>query len=139
MKTLADLAQQDWRYVVSEDGDEVELVRPDPDNPRRLIGPLATVSVGVTSEDDNGDMVLLLDHDDGRNLVAIAALPYFAELVVWAEAKLAALNCIHFDSTTEAGQFHHALKARLEWLRKAVDERDVAVGEGEYGLRKPAE
>lgn len=134
MKTLKDLAGEKWRYRIDELDEHAELVRVDKTNPRARIGPLASVALGVTEEDEDGNVVFCLDGEDGRNLVLVAALPQFAGLIVWAEEQLRTLNGIHFDSATEGGRFHNELARRLKWLRGLVDERDAHADEGEYVL-----
>lgn len=134
MKTLADIAKSQYRMLADVNENTVEICRRDPERNFSFIGPLATVNMGVTEEDDYGDDVFCLNSEDGCVLYAIATLPKMADLVLWASAELNKLNGIHFDSTTEAGRFHQELRDRLTWIISAVDDRQQTMSHGTWSV-----
>ena len=130
-KKLDDLADYPIRFVVDENEiNNVQIVRPDPSRHGCLIGPLATVPIGVTMDGDDGE-VLSLVGGDGLMLYAIAALPHFADLVCWINSELDAIG----DSSIPP-QFIYGLRKRAKWLQELIDERDSEVGPGTHGFHK---
>ena len=136
MKTLKDLASEQWRMIVDVGENTIDVCRPDPDRRGAWVGPLATVKVGMTEEDDDGDEVFDMTASDGRNAVAVALLPQFAGLVCWAREQLEALNAIHFDSGSESGRFHQDLREWLDWIIGCVDQRDERLADGTHGFHR---
>ena len=131
MKTWADLAKQEWRFAVDVDNAEATIVRPDPDNPRLRVGPIATVPLGMTGEDDEGEPCAFVDDNlDGLDLFAIAMLPEVARLIVWANEKLA--RPFNTDVATE--HFLKELRRRVAWIKEGVDARVATISDGEHGF-----
>jgi len=115
--TLATLADEEWRVLADPLEPEATIVRPDRQRGGgAYIGPLATVNISVTTEDEDGEEVIELDNQDGRNLCAIAALPQFAKLV----------NRINDGAGADE------IRARAEWLSELVDDRDDEMHEGAH-------
>lgn len=131
MATLKELAAEDWRLRIETYDAEATIVRPEPGG--TWIGPLATMTIGMMTDDEDGE-VACMDNQDGRNMVAIACMPQFAELVTWAIAELYKLNPIHFDQQSDYGKFTTDLDRRLHWLRALVDERVETLAGGTHEL-----
>jgi len=136
MKTLKDLADQQWRMIVDVSENTIDVCRPDPDRRGAWVGPLATVNVGSTEEDDDGEEVFDMTASSGRDAVAVALLPHFADLVCWAREQLESLNAIHFDSGSQSGRFHRELRDRLDWIIGCVDQRDERLASGTHGFHR---
>lgn len=131
MKDFDSLADEDWRIVVDEhDINEPTICYPDPDRRGCMVGPLVTVPVGCTVENDDGDEVLDLEYASGRNLYAVACLPQLAGLLRWAKAGMESLNPIHFDEQTEHGRFMQELRQRIDWIETCINDRDSEIGGG---------
>lgn len=134
MSKFFDLADQDWRVNVDEcDINEPTICYPDPDQRGRIVGPLATLHVGVTVEDEEGEEAIELDGDDGRNLAAVACLPQLAELCRWIDAKYKALGVSADD---EFNQFVDELKGRVDWIRDCIDGREPQMHPGLHGFER---
>ena len=128
--TLRTLAEEEWRIQIDDiDYNEAFIVRPDKERRGTWIGPLATIHLGMTTSDDNGDDAIDLDCQDGRNLLAILLLPQFAELITWADDEMSRIiNQIGGGELPDA--FLRDLKKRVEWLRGAVDQRGEIITGG---------
>ena len=62
MKNFDSLAEADWRIQVDEyDINLPTICYPDPDRPGFIVGPIASVHVGATVDDDEGDEALDLE------------------------------------------------------------------------------
>ena len=70
------LADQSWRAIPDEDGQAMIGYRAK----REFVGPLATVPISITEEDDDGSDIYPADQEDLRRLNAILALPLIARL-----------------------------------------------------------
>lgn len=137
MTELAMLADEDWRVQIDEcDINAPTIAYSDPDKPRCFVGPLVTVHVGSTVDDDEGNEALDLEGADGRNLAAVACLPQFAELLCWIELEQAKLNSVHFDSQNEYGQFMLELRERTRWIAACINDRQETMGPGMHGFDK---
>lgn len=135
LKTWSDLAKQEWRFQVDVANAEATIVRPDPDNPRLRVGPLATLPLGMTGEDDDGEPCAFVDDNcDGLNLFAIAMLPEVARLIAWATNGMAKLTAVHFDSAHDYGRFMRELRRRVAWIKEGVDARMATLSDGEHGF-----
>lgn len=125
---LQDLATADWRMLIdpNTDENEVSIVRPDEGRPGALVGPLATVFMGVTFSDDEGEDKIDLTGEDGLVLRAIAMLPQMAELCCFIRNGLGELMAIVANDEHAAAlrRFCRELKAREEWIREGVSDRD---------------
>lgn len=134
MATLKELAAEDWRLRIETYDAEATIVRPEPGG--TWIGPLATMTIGMMTddEDDEDGEVACMDNQDGRNAVAIACLPQFAELVTWSLDEMSKLNPVHFDQQSDYGKFTTDLDRRLHWLRALVDERAGTLADGAHEL-----
>jgi hypothetical protein len=134
---LETLAGEDWRIIVDEaDINSPTICYPDPTRRHALVGPLATVHVGCTESDEEGEEVLDLGGADGRNLVAVACLPQMVELLIWIKVHQNKLNPIHFDSQSENGRFMQGLQKRVDWILECVNDRDETMGAGEHGFER---
>ena len=132
MSTFYELADQDWRVNVDLcDMNEPTIEYPDPDRPKRMVGPLVTLYVGVTVEDEDGDEALELDGDDGRNLAAVACLPQLAGLCRWIDSEVRKLGVSVDD---EYNQFVDALKDRVDWIKDCIDNRPPYMHAGQHGF-----
>lgn len=131
-RKLCDLAASQYRFLVNEhDINDVEIMRPDKESRGCFIGPLATIPVGYTEENDEGDEVLDLTGEDGMILYAVAALPFFAELVCWTNSQLDEIG-----NSPIPAEFIKGLRSRALWLQHLIDERDITVGAGTHGFHK---
>lgn len=137
-ETFDRLANEDWRIMVDEyDINEPMICYPDPDRRGAYVGPLVRVQVGATVENEDGDECLELNGADGRNLYAVACLPHLAALCSWIDRNYASLGVSEND---EFNKFADELKARVDWIRALIDDRDMelaatggAVGFPRYG------
>ena len=122
---LSELAREQWRVMVDEhDINDVDIVRPDPQQRGAFIGPLAEVMVGLTVDNDEGEEVLDMTTRGGRTVMMLTALPHFAELVCF----------IRDADAGDAERFIREVKRRAQWLSEAIDERDEEMGPGVHGL-----
>jgi len=148
VKEFDSLADEEWRIQIDHyDLNEPFMCYPDPDDPRKFVGPLVTVHVGVTVKDEEGEEVLGMEGDDGRNLAAVACLPQFAELFRWIDRKYKELSIRENIETwplkaapgTIAGDyitFADALKKRVDWITSCIDDRDETMNAGQHGFAK---
>ena len=70
------LATQKWRAIADGDNQAMIGYR----EGREFVGPLATVYLNVTEEDEDGTEVYSPESSDVRRMYAIVALPMIAEL-----------------------------------------------------------
>ena len=70
------LAAQKWRAIADGDNQAMIGYR----EGREFVGPLATVYLNVTEEDEDGTEVYSPESSDVRRMYAIVALPMIAEL-----------------------------------------------------------
>lgn len=134
MSTLDKLADEKWRIFVDEcEPNEPYIGYPDPDNRGRVVGPLIKVMVGDIEENEDGDEVLIIDGDEGRNLLAVACLPQFAGLLRWLESEYQKRDVSNSDDTK---RFFAQMKARINWIRDSIDKRDMDIGptDGSMGI-----
>lgn len=134
MKDFDSLADEHWLIQI----DERELTEPtlcykDPDRRGFLVGPLVTVHVGTTIDDDDGFEVLDMEGADGRNLVAVACLPIFAELFRWIDQQYSKLGA---SENEEYNNFVDALKDRVDWIRACIDDRPATMNPGTHGFEE---
>lgn len=139
--TLDSLADEDWRFQIDADQiNEPTICYPDPGRRGCFVGPLATVFVGATEENEDGDEVLCVSGADGRNLAAIACLPHFAGMFRWMRQEMERLNPIHFDRQSDYGRFMRELRDRMNWIACCIDERDAesdgGFGPGMHGFQR---
>lgn len=132
--TFDDLRDEDWRIQVDDyDLEEPKLCYPDPDDHRKLVGPLVTVHVGAITEDDAGEDALDMEGADGRNLMAVACLPQIAELFRWIRTEYESLGV---SESEEYSVFVDSLKDRIDWIAACVDERPETLNHGLHGLER---
>lgn len=130
---LRELASQDWQACIRDyDINDVEICYPDTDRRGCYVGPLMTVNMGMTFENEDGDEVVDLGGMDGVTLTAVMCLPQFARLVTWADDELRKLTTIEpSGENRDTGAFLAELRARVDWLIEAIDGRDTSTGFGE--------
>lgn len=134
---LRALSQEDWRIQIKAEDAEAIIVTPDTERRGWWIGPLVDMPMGsqeTVSPEFDGDEeyeTTLTEGSEGRNLYAVAALPQFARLVVWALDKLGELNGIHFDSTNDSGRFHRELYNRCRYLAELIGNRQRTLDDTE--------
>ena len=109
------LAGAKWYARVEPDENDVVINMRDPAR-GGWIGPLLTVPVGMSSEDEDGEWLLETDNLDGAILHAAMLIPDTIETLLWAQRQLDTLNAIHFDTTTQCGRFLSGLRRRVTWL-----------------------
>lgn len=128
--TIEELALEEWHYQPHVEDAEAEIVQPSMSNGRQRgwIGPLVIVKVGCTEEDEDGTEGLSLDGQDGRNLIAVVALPQFARLVTWIKENIEALK-----KEGEVGKFIVELRKRTDYIIETVNERDALAYDCEGG------
>lgn len=134
MKTWRDMIGQDWRVAMDPEGAEATVLRLPQGNRinRGMVGPLATIPAGEMETNDDGDPVAVMEDEDGRNLLAILALPKVAELLAFIEDAQAKLNPVCLDVQTENGRFHAALRDRAARIVNMVDRRERTMCEGTF-------
>ena len=126
------LAEEGWRIQVGAyEIDEATICYPDPDRRGCLVGPLATINVGATVEDEDGEEVLDLEGADGRNLAAIACLPQMAGLFRWIRSEAGKLGVSEND---EYNAFVDELTDRIDWITACIDERPETMNVGLHGF-----
>ena len=70
------MAAYQWRAIADGDNQAMIGCR----DGREFVGPLATMPIGETEEDDDGEGVYPADQDDLRRIHAVLALPMIAKL-----------------------------------------------------------
>lgn len=134
MKDFYSLADEDWRIQIDENElTEPTICYPDPDRRGCFVGPLATVHVGTTVENEDGEEVLDLECADGRNLVAVACLPQIAKLFQWIDNEYAKLGV---SENEDYNNFVDALKDKVDWIRTCIDERPETLNAGQHGFER---
>ena len=87
---------------------------------REFVGPLATMPIGVTEEDDDGEEVYPADQDDLRRIHAVLALPMIAKL---------------FGEILEGKHSIDAIHAEIQDICDVIeDTMELRVGAFELGL-----
>lgn len=138
LKTWSDLAEQEWRFQVDVANAEATIVRRDPDNPRLRVGPLATLPLGMTGQDDEDEPCAFVDDNcDGLNLFAIAMLPEVARLIEWVDNAAASLPDPRLDPTYAYAAFVKEVRRRVSWIKEGVDARAATINDGEHGFHRP--
>ena len=131
------MATQQWRCQVDEyDLNEPTICYRDPTRPTVFVGPLATVPIGATEEDEEGETVLDIGGPDGMNLAAIMCLPQFAGLCEWIQNELSTLGPSKCDESGEDkyGAFVAGLRDRVGWIVSCINKRDETMTVGLHGF-----
>lgn len=132
--TLTEWAKRNKQWFALFDKHEMdvaELVRRDPEIKGAWVGPLIKVPIGISEEDDDGQQCACFDEgEDGVTLFLAMHLPHIADLLLWANGALAKLNGVHFDSTTEAGNFNVELRGRIDRIICGINGRPDKAGPG---------
>ena len=132
MKDFDSLADENWRILVDEyELNEPTIYYPDSDRPGFIVGPIASVHVGATVDDDEGDEALDLEGEDGAILAAVACLPQIANLFRWIDAEYYKLGGIE---NGEYDSFVHGLKVRIDWIRDCINKRPKVLNVGQHGF-----
>lgn len=131
------LSEEDWRVLVDEyEINEPTICYPDPVRRGCVVGPLVTVHVGATVDDDCGDEALDLSGADGRNLAAVMCLPQFAQLFKWIREEQKSLELPHPDPVARISRFYRELINRVDWIESCIDDRDEVMSTGMHGMAR---
>jgi hypothetical protein len=87
---------------------------------RTFVGPLATMPIGVTEEDDDGEEFYPADQDDLRRIHAVLALPMIAKL---------------FGEILEGKHSIDAIHSKIQGICDVIeDTQDLSIESFEIGL-----
>lgn len=125
--------QQWFGQIDRLDMNHATIQRRDQEKKGCWIGPLATVPIGMTEDDDDGEQVACLDEgEDGITLWLVLLLPQIADTLMWIKDALSLMNGIHFDKATDAGEFHCELRRRVELILGEIEDRPARIGPGVF-------
>jgi hypothetical protein len=111
------MAAYQWRAIADGDNQAMIGYR----DGREFVGPLATMPIGETEEDDDGEEIYPADQDDLRRIHAVLALPMIAKLFGEILEGKHSIDAIHAKIQDICDAIEDTQELSTEWFEIGLD------------------